>query len=444
MTYLPLTDVDRSSMLKDIGVKDFDQLIASIPSSLRYPHINIPVGLCEYELSQHVKELASKNQPTSQLLSFLGAGAYDHYIPSVVDHLVSRSEFYTAYTPYQAEASQGLLQSIYEYQTVICRVTGMQVANASHYDGATSMVEAALMATSLKKRNKILVAETVHPEYRQVLETYLFSSGIEIIDVPMTDEFLLDESAFKGLLDSDVACFIVQSPNFMGVVENYSRFSELVHANGSLLIAVGNLLSYTKYISPAEFGADIACGDAQIFGSNLNFGGPYVGYLGVTKKLMRKICGRLAGMTVDKDGNRAFVLTLQAREQHIRREKATSNICSNQALCALSTVVHVCAIGQKGLEQVFDVNRGNSEYLRSEIVSKTKCRVSKGPMFNEFVVTTNLEAEEVRKLAKEQGIIPGFLLSKVYNSLKNSYLVCSTEKKSKDDLDRLVKFFSMC
>ncbi len=443
MSYFPLSDKDRKQMLQEIGVKDFDELVASIPKKLRNPKIDLPQPLSELELRRNVTRLAQSNLSTDDVLSFAGGGAYEHFIPAVINHVISRSEFYTAYTPYQAEASQGTLQSIYEYQSMICQLTGMDVSNASHYDGATSMAEAAALSVNVKRRKKILVAKTVHPEYRYVLRTYLSGTDVEIVELAFNDNGFIDSNILKPLMNDEVACCIVQSPNVFGLVENFSEVEKIAHDKGSFFIIVGNPLSFVRFKSPGEWNADIACGDGQVLGNALSFGGPYLGYFAARKELMRKIPGRLIGMTKDSEGRRAFTMTLQTREQHIRRERATSNICSNQALCALAAAVYLTALGKQGLRQVADLNIQNANYLRDCIRKLSNFEIMfQGTIFNEFVVKTKKDVEEVIKSLLKKNIHAGLNLSRWYPKLKNTLLICATETKSKEDLDLFVDALS--
>jgi glycine dehydrogenase subunit 1 len=445
MSYLPLSDTDRTTMLGAIGVKDFKEIIAVIPQELADPSIDLPRALSEIELTRLMRSLAAKNESTDKLLSFVGAGAYDHFIPAVVSHVLGRTEFYSAYTPYQAEASQGTLQSIYEYQSMICRLTGMSVSNASHYDGATSMAEAALLSATTKKKSKILVAANVHPEYRAVLKTYLKATSLEIITVPITDTGTVDTKKINSLLDASVACCIVQTPNVFGLVESWTDVESAVHAYGAHFIMVANPLSLARFRPPGEWKADIACGEAQVLGNPLSFGGPYLGYFAVTQELMRKIPGRLVGMTEDKNAKRAYTLTLQTREQHIRREKATSNICSNQALCALAAAVYMSALGKEGIKRVADMNIAHADYLRKKIAALPGYSIKfDGPVFNEFVVHTKKPARSIIENLLDQNIHAGFDLEKWYPEEGPALLVCATETKTKDDLDRFIAALRDC
>lgn len=436
MSYLPLSEKERNEMLSDIGVASFEELVAGIPASLRDFDFTLPQALSEIEVVRAMKALAEKNETTSSVLSFIGGGAYEHFIPSVVGHVLGRTEFYTAYTPYQAEASQGMLQSIYEYQTMMCRLTGLDVSNASHYDGATSMSEAAFLCATLKKRTRIIVSATVNPEYQKVLRTYLAASHLSVEVLPMTDRGEFEYSTLESLIDSDVACVILQTPNFLGIVEDFTRVEKLIHSVGAYFIIVANPLSLARFKTPGEWCADIACGDGQVLGNSLSFGGPYLGFFTTTKEFMRKLPGRLVGMTEDTKGRRAFTLTLQTREQHIRREKATSNICSNQALCALAAAVYMSAMGKEGLKRIADLNMQNAQYLR-EGISKIKGfeLFSDGTHFNEFVVKTKREPSEIIKALKVKKIYAGLDLRAWYPKLGNALFICATETKTKEDLD---------
>jgi len=432
-------------MLRAIGVKDFEELISVVPQDLRNPDITLPQSISEPELVRLMQGLSAKNESTDSVLSFVGAGAYEHFIPSVVQHVLGRSEFYTAYTPYQAEASQGLLQSIYEYQTMICRLTGMDVSNASHYDGATSMAEAALLSATTKRRSKILVAANVFPEYRTVLKTYIAATELEIVEVPFDAYGCVDVGLLSSLLDEKIACCIVQSPNVFGLVENWTRVEQMIHSFGAHFILVANPMSLARFKSAGGWNADIACGEGQVFGNPLFFGGPYLGYFATKKELMRKVPGRLVGMTEDCEGRRAFTLTLQTREQHIRREKATSNICSNQALCALAAAVYLSALGKEGIKRIADINMTHAGYLRREIAKLSGYEIKwDGQIFNEFVVHTKKDPEVIINSLLEKNIHAGLDLKAWYPEIGNALLICATETKTKEDLDRFITALSHC
>ncbi|MDF2675791.1 MAG: gcvPA [Bacillota bacterium] len=436
--YIGNTDQDRVEMLKEIGVSDIKALFSSVPDSVHLDRkLNLPVALSEMELIKNLKSLSKTNYNTDDYTCFLGAGAYDHFIPSAVGELLSRQEFYTAYTPYQPEISQGTLQVIFEYQSMICELTGMHVANASMYDGATAMTEAAIMAVESTKRKEILVAKAVNPEDRKVLNTYAKFRDIVITEVDYKNG-QIDVDDLQSKLNSNVAALIVQSPNFFGIVENIEAFNDLIHNNKSLLIVSADPISLALLKSPGELGADIAVGDGQSLGNPLNYGGPYLGYLAVTEKLMRKMPGRIVGQTTDKDGNRGFVLTLQTREQHIRREKATSNICSNQALNALTATIYLTLLGKEGLNEVAEQCLQKSHYAYNELIKTGKfSEVFSAPFFKEFVLISEQPVSELNNKLLQNNVIGGYDVQKKYTELKNGYLVAVTEKRSKEEIDYL-------
>lgn len=437
--YLPLTQGDRRKMLEAIGVKGIEDLFTDIPQELRYQgQIDIPPALSEMELVAHMKELAGKNKDTDALVCFRGGGAYDHYIPSVVDSVISRSEFYTAYTPYQAEVSQGVLQSIYEYQTAIAELTGMEVSNASMYDGATSMVEAVLLAHATNRKRGVVISSTVHPEYRDTLDTY--APGLEFdVKTVATEDGRTDLDALAGAMDDKVSCVILQSPNFFGLLEEIKTARQLCNDHKALLVAVVDPVALGLLRSPGEDGADIVVGEGQGLGNPLSFGGPYLGFFACGKKLMRRMGGRLSGMTVDNRGQRAFVLTLQAREQHIRRDKATSNICSNEALCALAALVYVSAMGKKGLRTVAEMCVEKAHYAAQKIAALPGYEIPfPGPFFKEFTVTCPQKPEIINARLMEKGILGGLDLGRFYPEMENQMLIAVTEKRTKDEIDWLV------
>src|SRR5699024_9942028 len=349
--YLPMTDADQKEMLDTIGVDSTEELFSDIPKSVRYDgQLNLKQPASEAQMMKELSQMANKNASMKEYCSFLGAGVYDHYIPSVVDHVISRSEFYTAYTPYQPEISQGELQAIFEFQTMICELTGMEIANSSMYDGGTSLAEAGMLAAGHTRRKKLLVSEAVHPEAQDVVKMYAKGQSVEVVTIPQKDG-ATDIAELEALMDDSVAAVLVQYPNFFGQIEDLSKMSELTHAHKGLFVVSSNPLALGVLTPPGKLGADITVGDAQPFGIAESFGGPHCGYFAVTKKLMRKLPGRLVGETVDEEGKRGYVLTLQAREQHIRRDKATSNICSNQALNALAASVAMTALGKVGVQE---------------------------------------------------------------------------------------------
>lgn len=438
-SYIPNTPEDIKKMLKTIGVESIDDLFSDIPLDVRLNReLNIEGGLSEYELSKHLKELSKKNKNINEVTCFLGAGAYDHIIPSVVDHISSRAEFYTAYTPYQPEISQGTLQVIFEYQTMICNITGMEVSNASMYDGATALAEAAFMAEGATRKKDIIVSKTVNPEYREVLKTYAGFRGMNVIEVE-GDKGSTNTEKLCSLVNKDTACVMIQNPNFFGIIEDLEDIEKATHNNKALLVLSVDPISLGILKSPGEMGADIVVGEAQALGNSLSFGGPYVGFMATTKKLMRKMPGRIAGQTVDVDGKRAYVLTLQAREQHIRREKATSNICSNQALNALRAAVYLTTLGKKGLYEVAAQSTKKAHYAYNRIIeSKKYSDPFNKPFFKEFTIASDIEGSKINSTLLKNNILGGYLLDKDYPHYKNSILYCVTEKRTKGEIDALV------
>lgn len=436
--YLPMTEEDKNEMLQAIGVNSVDELFNDIPESVRFKgEYNIKPAKSEPALLKELSKLAAKNADTKQYTSFLGAGVYDHYIPTIVDHVISRSEFYTAYTPYQPEISQGELQAIFEYQTMICELTGMDVANSSMYDGGTALAEAAMLSAGQTKRKKILVSSSVHPESRDVLKTYADGQYIEVVEIPYKDG-LTDLEALVGEMGSDVAGVVVQYPNFFGRIEDLKSIEKIVHDHKALFIVSSNPLALGALTPPGKFGADIVAGDAQVFGIPQSYGGPHCGYFAVTNKLMRKVPGRLVGQTVDEDGKRGFVLTLQAREQHIRRDKATSNICSNQALNALAASVAMTALGKKGVKEMATQNIQKTYYAKNALAAKGIEVVFNGPSFNEFVIKLPKSFKETNASLFQKGIIGGYDLGQTYPELENHMLVAVTELRTKEEIDLLV------
>ncbi|MEN0644117.1 aminomethyl-transferring glycine dehydrogenase subunit GcvPA [Alkalicoccobacillus gibsonii] len=433
--YLPMTETDRDEMLQAIGVDSIEELFADIPSDIRFKgQLNIEKALKEPELIKFFNGLAAKNISTKSVPSFLGAGVYDHYIPSIVNHVISRSEFYTAYTPYQPEISQGELQAIFEFQSMICELTGMDLANSSMYDGPTSLAEAAMMSCGHTKKKTILVSKAVHPEARDVLKTNAYGQGLTVIEID-TKNGVTDLDLLKEHYNDDTACVLVQYPNFFGHVEPLADIEAITHQGKALLAVSSNPLALGLLKSPGEFGADIVVGDAQPFGISMQFGGPHCGYFATTKKLMRKVPGRLVGQTVDDQGQRGFVLTLQAREQHIRRDKATSNICSNQALNALAASVAMTAIGKKGVKEMAYQNVQKAAYLKAKLKGLGINVVHDGPTFNEFVIQLNQSVKEVNEKLLEKGFIGGYELERDDQSLEGQMLLCVTEVRTKEELD---------
>lgn len=439
MRYVPHTEKDKQAMLATIGVSSIEELFSDVPESVRLKKpIELPKGLSEAEVKKLVKGLSQKNQTLDDYISFLGAGTYEHHIPSFVDQLLLRSEFYTAYTPYQPEVSQGTLQSIYEFQTLICELTGMEVANASMYDGATAMAEAAAMACDRKKR-QVVISNAVHPEYRETLATYAHGLGIEV-KVAEHEGGLSPVSIYEPLVSKETAAIIVQYPNFFGNVEDLRSLADFAHANGALLIVtVADPVSLGVLEAPGNCGADIVVGDAQSFGNNVSFGGPHVGFFATRQKFVRKMPGRIVGATLDSRGQKAFVLTLQAREQHIRREKATSNICSNQALSALACNMTLCALGKEGLREMAILCLQKAHYAFKQLTSLPGVEpVFNAPFFKEFVVKLPKDPEEVNKKLLKDKILGGLPLKRFYDGMDNAVLLCVTELRTKEEIDLLV------
>jgi glycine dehydrogenase subunit 1 len=439
-SYLPHTPEDRRAMLDTIGVATVADLFGEIPARLRLGRrLQLPEALTEPELRRQMQKLAATNVNTAEYCCFLGAGAYDHYIPSVVDEVLRRPEFYTAYTQYQAEISQGYLQALWEYQSLICLVTGMEVANASLYDGGTAVAEAAMMACSAAQRTEIVAARAVHPHYRSVLQTYLKDRDCELQTVEFGDG-VTDPGRLAAVVNQNTAAVVIQSPNFFGAVEAISQIAEIVHAQGAYLIVAAEPLSLGVLEAPGRLGADIVVGEGQPLGLPLAFGGPYLGFMATTAKLTRKMPGRIIGQTTDQQGNRGFVLTLQAREQHIRRDKATSNICSNEALCALAAAVYLNAIGKKGFQEVAGQCLQKAHYAYNALTRGAGCAAVFGaPFYMEFVLRLSKPVAAVNQALLKKGIIGGLDLGKYFPELAGCMLLCVTEKRSKDEIDRLAQ-----
>ncbi|MBC1423814.1 aminomethyl-transferring glycine dehydrogenase subunit GcvPA [Listeria seeligeri] len=436
--YLPMTAQDEKEMLDTIGVASIDDLFQDIPEKIRFKRdYNLKPAKSEPALLRELSKLASKNANTTEYASFLGAGVYSHYIPTVVDHVISRSEFYTAYTPYQPEISQGELQAIFEFQTMIAELTGMDLANSSMYDGGTALAEAAMLSSGHTKRKKILISGTVHPESANVLKTYAVGQHIEVEFIPEVDGNT-DLEALKKALTEDIAGFAVQYPNFYGQVEPLAEIEQLVHENNSLLIVSSNPLAFGLLTPPGEFGADIVVGDSQVFGIPESYGGPHCGFFAVTNKLMRKVPGRLVGETVDENGKRGYVLTLQAREQHIRRDKATSNICSNQALNALASSVAMATLGKVGLPEMARQNLDKSHYAKQKFRENGFEVLFSDGFFNEFVIKLAKPIKEINEALLDEGIIGGYDLGFYDAKYEKHMLVAVTEMRTKEEIDAFV------
>ena len=429
-SYVPSTAQERQEMLASIGLCSIDELFSHIPDSLKLKgELNLPSGKSELEVCRTMEHIAAQNIVFDSI--FRGAGAYDHYIPAIVKSVTGKEEFVTAYTPYQAEISQGVLQSIFEYQTMICELTGMDVSNASVYDGATAAAEAVNMCCE-RSRNVVFCSAAAHPDTIEVVKTYCWASGHEFVLVPAKDDKTDWNSIVPQLDKKTSACLYIQSPNFFGQIEDVQQAAEAVHAVGAKLIMGCNPIALGLYKTPAELGADIAVGEGQPLGMPLSFGGPYLGFMATTKAMMRKLPGRIVGETTDVDGKRAFVLTLQAREQHIRREKASSNICSNQALCAMTAAVYLAAVGPEGLNQVANLCYQKAHYLMQQLTAIPGIILRyQGPFFHEFV-TDQGDANRILLKLEQEGILGGLPLS------DGGILWCATEKNSKEDIDRMV------
>ncbi|EGQ1761465.1 aminomethyl-transferring glycine dehydrogenase subunit GcvPA [Staphylococcus pseudintermedius] len=437
--YIPLTEKDEQEMLETIGVKSIQELYSDVPEDVLLSRdLNIADAEPETQLLKRLTRIANKNITKETHTSFLGAGVYDHYAPAVVDAMISRSEFYTAYTPYQPEISQGELQAIFEFQTMICELTAMDVANSSMYDGMTSFAEACLLAWGNTKKNKIVVSKGLHYQALQVLNTYSkIREQYEVVTVNL-DGTVTDLKKLEAAIDDETAAVAVQYPNFYGSIEDLEAIQTLIADKKALFIVYANPLSLGLLTPPGEFGADIVVGDTQVFGIPTQFGGPHCGYFATTKKLMRKIPGRLVGQTTDDEGNRGFVLTLQAREQHIRRETATSNICSNQALNALASSIAMSALGKQGLQEIAVQNMENANYAKKEF-KNNGFTVLDGISYNEFVVRFDRSIAEVNRALLDEGIIGGFDLSVVDDTFENHMLVAVTELRTKEEIDTFVQ-----
>jgi glycine dehydrogenase subunit 1 len=434
--YIPSSQEDVRKMLADIGINSIEDLFTSIPSMFQYRgDFSFPKALSEQELSQHLWDLSSRNKNMYEYASFLGGGSYNHYVPALVDALISRGEFLTSYTPYQPEISQGTLQAIFEFQTFICQITGLDIANASMYDGASSAAEAVLMARRIKPdRNKILVSAAVHPNYRRVIRTYTANLPVDIVEIPYDDSGRTDADALRARLDNNTTCVVLQSPNYFGVVEEQEKLFAEAKSKGAMAISViAEAVSLGILKSPGECGADLAAGESQSLGLHPGYGGPYAGFLATKQAYMRNIPGRLVGMARDVQGRRGFVLTLAAREQHIRREKATSNICTNQGLCALAVTVYMSFIGGEGFRNLALRNLQMANYARQMLGKSAKLRFN-GPIFNEFVIDLKEDAEKTVERLAEKKIFAGIPLGRYYPELNNSLLVCATEMNHKDQI----------
>jgi glycine dehydrogenase subunit 1 len=440
--FLPQTEQDIKEMLAKIGVFSFQDLIPCIPPELLLKRrLNLPEPLSELEAVAHLQKISAQNLTADNRICFLGGGAYDHFIPAAVDSLLSRSEFYTAYTPYQAEVSQGTLQAIYEYQSLICRLTGMDAANASHYDGATALAEAMLVATAQTRRKSVLVSQGVHPHYREVLKTYAHAAGIDVRIAPLTNG--VTELRFVRENIASAAAVLIQNPNFLGFLEEVAEFADSAHNAQALLVVSADPISLALLEAPGSSGADIVTGEGQGLGNGLSFGGPYLGIFAVKKDLIRRLPGRLIGQTTDMNGRRGFVMTLQTREQHIRREKATSNICTNQALCALAACITLELLGEEGLKEMADLCLQKSHYLADRIASLPGFELAYSqPFFKEFAVRYRGDTARLLQGLSNRGYLLGPDLGRFDESWRDLLLVAVTEKRTRAEMDGLVEALS--
>ncbi len=436
--YIPNTPDEVQEMLKAIGIKTVEDLFAEIPPELRLQgELNLPAGVSEHEMTRELSVLAEKNTSVDQAVCFLGGGSYDHIVPAMIDHILLRGDFFTAYTPYQPEVSQGTLQAIYEFQSLISSLTGMDQANASMYEGASATAEAVNMATGQTRRNRVLLLQSVNPEYRRVISTLCGVLGTEFVNVPY-DDGSVDTSRVAELINKETAAVVIQYPNFFGCIEDVQRIADLAHENGALAIVVANPIALGLLEAPGALGADIVSGEGQPLGIPVSFGGPYLGFLSASKALLRRMPGRIVGRTTDIDGKPGYVLTLQAREQHIRREKASSNICSNQALMALNATVYMSLMGRDGIKEVASQSFQKAHYLKHQLGEiKGISFPFTGSFFNEFVIKIPNARKVLGKMAKN-GIFAGIPLDDYFAGLKDHVLVAVTEKRSRGEIDQYV------
>lgn len=440
MHYIPHSDADRKAMLEAIGAANVEELFRDIPPELRLQRpLNIPAPLSEIEVEQLMLDLAGTNDDPNRLTCFMGAGVYDHFVPKALASILSRPEFFTAYTPYQAEVSQGTLQAIYEFQSVICRLTGMDVANAGMYDAATASAEAAFILAAHTGRKRVLVAGGLHPHYRQVMTTYCRNAGIELVILPMRNG-TVDPADLTAAMDDTAAGLIIQNPNFYGLIESVESFADPIHAKGGLLCVVQDPVSLTLLEAPGKLGADLVLGETQGVGNMMNFGGPLIGYMACRTPLTRRMPGRIVGATEDAEGRLGYVLTLATREQHIRREKATSNICSNEALCALASLVSFSLLGEGGMRKMADLSLQKAHYTADKIaaIPGYKLRFPGRPFFKEFTVDCPRPARELVEILLSENLLAGVPLWRFDQSDTYGLLICVTEKRTREQCDRLV------
>ncbi|MBX7213353.1 MAG: aminomethyl-transferring glycine dehydrogenase subunit GcvPA [Thermoflexales bacterium] len=441
MNYIPHTEAERQHMLDVIGVKSIEDLFDAVPEKVRFPKLKLPEPLTEMEVAWEMQSLSDANADVNHYACFLGAGAYNHHVPSLVDHLIRRGEFLTAYTPYQPEVSQGTLQAIFEFQSMIGQLTGMEIATASHYDGATAFAEAVSMSVNTTHRNKVLISAGVHPMYRQVVRTYTqFLDGVQVSGDEVDATGFKSIDALVDLIDDDTAALCVANPNFFGQLEALEGLAERVHAKGALLVLTVNPTSLALFKTPGDYGADIVTGEGQPLGVPISYGGPFVGFFCTRREYMRRIPGRIVGETVDREGKRGYVLTLKTREQDIRREKATSNICTNQGLMALCATIYLSVMGKNGLKQVANLSYQKAHYAAQRIATLKGFTVhDQGPFFHEFVVKCPAPVSEINALLLDDfDMIGGYDLGRDYPHLKDHMLICCTEQNTRDEIDELV------
>ncbi len=444
MSYIPHTERERKQMLEEIGVESFDELLDPVPESIQQSEsLDIPEAFAEQDLLKHVRRLSEKNANVSETTSFLGGGMYHHFVPAVVEELTGRNEFYTAYTPYQPEASQGILQAFYEYQSLICELTGMDVSNASHYDGPASLAEAVLMLAGMVDEEKaVLVPETLHPEYKNVLETYLQFHPLRIEEVPRNDAGILDVDELRESLDQPVAVAVLQNPNFLGCLEPVEKLSTIIQEKDVPLVGVVEPVSLSCLRPPGNWPADVAVGEGQPLGNDLNFGGPTFGFISTREEYIRELPGRIVGETQTEEGeDTAYVLTLQTREQHIRRERATSNICTNQGLNALRSTIWMCALGKKGVRKVAENTVRNTHYLYDQIqsVDGFEAPFSGTPIFQDFVVNAPVSPSDLNEYLVEHQVVGGMDLSEMLDDVENPWLLSATEWVEKEEIDEFIE-----
>lgn len=440
MNFVLNTQKEKKQMLSFLGMNSINDLFKDINEDIKQKELlKLPKPLSELELTKQMRKISEENADMLDYACFLGGGAYNHFIPSVVDHMISRGEFYSSYTPYQAEMSQGMLQSIFEFQSMICELTEMDVANASMYDGASAMAEAAIMAAKYTERKGIIISKTVHPEYRQVLQTYANAFGLKVFEVEI-ENGLTDIRDIESKLNNSISCVILQSPNFFGVIENLENIEVLVHKNDCKLITcVVEPISLGILKPPGKYGADIVVGEAQAFGNPMSYGGPHLGFMATKHEFLKKIPGRLSGVTVDRDGEKGFVLTLQTREQHIRRERATSNICTNQALNALAATVYLALVGKNGLRGIAEICAQRAHYACKKVCEQEGFELRfNAPFFNEFVISCPTTPKTINQALLKKKIIGGLELGRFYEDHKNCMMFSVTEMNSIDTIEKLV------